>query len=97
MTFFISCGVIDPQEVPGIVATFPFRVNEISNVKVDVINSYDTNIKTLIDSELQPGLYQVTWNSTDMKNRNVVEGIYFFELFINGQFSKRQTIVMEVP
>lgn len=97
MTFFTSCGINDPQEVRGVTTTFQYSLNEISNVKVDVINSYDTHIRTLVDSELQAGVYQVTWMGTNNNNQKVVEGIYFFELFINGQFSKRQTIIIEVP
>jgi len=97
LILFASCGVNEPQEVPGVGTTFRFRVNEKSNVKVDVINSYDTHIKSLIESELQAGVYQVTWNSTNDNNQKVVEGIYFFELFINGNFVERKTIIMEVP
>lgn len=97
LPLFISCGVNESQEVPGVGTTFKFSLNEKSNVKVDVINSYDTHIKTIIESELQSGVYQVTWNSTDNNNQKVVEGIYFFELFINGNFVERKTIILEVP
>lgn len=94
---FYTCGINEPQELLDSQPTYTFSLTEESNVKVDVINSYNTHIKTLVESQLQTGVYSFSWNLTNSKGQKVVEGIYFFELFINGRLVERKTIIEVVP
>ena len=58
--------------------TINYRVEETSYVKLVVVNSYDTEITTLVDEEKPAGFYQASFDAS-----NLAEGIYFYkwELF----------------
>lgn len=96
MILFYACEINEPQELLYGQPTYTFSLIEESNVKVDVINSYNTHIKTLVESQLQPGIYSFSWNLTNGKGQKVVEGIYFFELFINGRLVEIKTIIQVI-
>jgi len=75
-----SSIVDDPTTIIG------FLVPESAYVKLTVQNSYDTQIATLVDEELQAGTYQVSFDAS-----NLAEGIYFYTLeltFESGSYSK---------
>ena len=57
-----------------------FRVPESGHVKLTVENSYDTLILTLVDTEMQEGVYSVSFDASDL-----AEGIYFYTLEIRGE------------
>lgn len=90
-----SCEVTDPDLMLSTSSTYRFNLDEPSSVKVDVINSYNTFIVTLVDSFYNnSGIYQVSWNFEDKNNNKVVEGTYYIELFINQKFVKRSTYIL---
>lgn len=94
MFLFSSCEVTSPEIVKGDLVVLSFSLTENSQVKADVINSYNTLIKNLIDRNLFAGVYRVEWDLTDNHNNKVVEGTYFFELYINNKLIKRQLIIL---
>ena len=49
-----------------------YKVEETSHVTIILLNSYDTEITTLVDSTQPAGNYQVSFDSS-----NLVAGIYF--------------------
>jgi hypothetical protein len=60
--------------------TINYRVEETSYVKLVVVNSYDTEIATLVDEEQPAGTYQVSFDAS-----NLAEGIYFYTLELTGE------------
>ncbi len=78
LTAFISgCNssiVDDPA------AVIRFSVPESSHVKLQVENSYDTIIATLVDEVKAAGVYQVQFDIN-----NLAEGIYFYTLKMTGE------------
>ena len=90
-----SCEVTNPNLVLSTHTDYRFNVSEPSNVKVNVINSYNTFIVTLVDSfYTKPGIYQVQWNYEDQNNNKIVEGTYYIELYINNKFVNRSTYIV---
>jgi hypothetical protein len=81
--FLIGCNssiVDDPA------TTIRFLVPELSHVKLTVENSYATVITTLVDEERQAGVYEESFD-----NSNLAEGIYFYTLELSneiGNYSK---------
>jgi len=74
---FIGCNssILDDPAI-----SIKYKVEETSFVKLVLINSYDTEIATLVD-ELQPaGVHQVSFDSS-----NLAEGIYFYTLELTGE------------
>ena len=57
-----------------------YKVEETSYVKLVVLNSYDTEITTLVDEEKIPGTYEVSFGINDL-----AEGIYFYTLELRGE------------
>ena len=57
-----------------------YIVGETSYVKLVLINSYDTEIATLVDEEQLAGVHQVSFDNT-----NLAEGIYFYTLELRGE------------
>ncbi|MFZ1517260.1 MAG: hypothetical protein WAU11_00705 [Ignavibacteriaceae bacterium] len=91
----VACEVTDPNLVLSTSSTYRFNVSEPSNVKVNVINSYNTFIVTLVDSFYNnTGIYEVHWNFEDQNKNKIVEGTYYIELYINQKFVKRSTYIV---
>ena len=90
-----SCEVTNPNLVLSTHTDYRFNVSEPSNVKVNVINSYNTFIVTLVDSfYTNPGIYDVQWNFEDQNKNKIVEGTYYIELYINNKFVNRSTYIV---
>lgn len=57
-----------------------YKVEETSHVKIVVLNSYDTEIATLVDATQPAGNHQVSFDIN-----NLAEGIYFYTLELRGE------------
>ena len=73
--FGCNSSIVDD---PSTIITY--KVEETSQVKLVVLNSYDTEITTLVDEEQPAATYQVSFNSS-----NLAEGIYFYTLELKGE------------
>ena len=56
--------------------TLNFAVAERSNVRVDVYDVKGTLVRTLVNEELDPGTYPVTWDATDANGHEMANGSY---------------------
>ena len=65
----------------------PFRIGGTKplDVRVNVYNLLGQNVAVLLDKELLPGNYEVTWDALDHSGNKVPAGIYFYEL-LAGEF-----------
>ena len=57
-----------------------FTLSELTNTSLKIYNATGRPVKTLLNSKLQQGNYNLTWNGTDNHNSQVAEGIYFYTL-----------------
>ncbi|MHB1688113.1 MAG: hypothetical protein ACYCVH_12175 [Ignavibacteriaceae bacterium] len=53
------------------------------------MNAYNTIVKNIVDKNRAAGRYTDSWNLTDENNQKVVEGIYYFELYIDGVLTQK--------
>ena len=77
--FFILFGcnssILDDPAV-----SINFMVPETSHVTLTLENSYDTQIAILMDESKSAGVYQVSFDASDL-----AEGIYFYTLELKGE------------
>lgn len=68
-----SSNLVDP------ITTITYSVSEEAHVKLEVENSYNTIIKTLVDEEQNAGIYSVQFSAS-----NLAEGVYFYTIEAKG-------------
>ena len=71
-----------------------FELNEPQNVSLKIYDATGRLIKTLADSRMPEGEYQIDWNIRDDKGSTISSGIYILR-FSAGSYSdtKRLTII----
>ena len=77
--FNLSCSssiLDDPSTTIG------FSISERSHVKLTVENSYGTIISTLVDREMDAGVYSVMFDAADL-----AEGVYYYTIEVRGLIS----------
>jgi methionine-rich copper-binding protein CopC len=71
-----------------------FSVPSNSAVRLEIFDILGRQVSTLVDKELRPGDYSVTWNGTDNSNNPVASGIYFYRLTTNyGVRQQKMTLL----
>ena len=64
-----------------------FQLNNTSplQVKLLIYNLLGKNIKTLVNNELSAGSYQIKWDGLNSNGKQVISGIYYYELQVGNQ------------
>lgn len=57
-----------------------FNVPKSEKVKIAVYNSIGKLVKVLVDDNLAPGTYKVTWNGEDNRGQKVSSGVYLYRM-----------------
>jgi flagellar hook assembly protein FlgD len=57
-----------------------FSVPKSERVKIAVYNSIGKLVKVLVDENLAPGSYKVTWNGEDNRGQKVSSGVYLYRM-----------------
>ena len=75
--YIVGCNssILDDPSI-----SIKYKVEEPSFVKLVLINSYDTEIATLVDGQQPAGNYEVNFRINDL-----AEGIYFYTLELRGE------------
>jgi hypothetical protein len=69
-----------PNPITNGFTRISFLVSVPTNTSLKIYNASGRIIKTLVDSYLERGVYNLTWNGTDENNHAVAKGIYFYTL-----------------
>jgi Secretion system C-terminal sorting domain len=67
-----------------------FNLPEQSPVKINVFNIAGEKIKTLVNSEMQPGLHKIRWNADE-----VPSGVYFYAIETKNSVETRKLILLK--
>ncbi|MCD4697329.1 MAG: T9SS type A sorting domain-containing protein [Bacteroidales bacterium] len=57
-----------------------FTLNKTTWVTLNIYNVNGQFVKKLLDTELQPGDYKVTWDATDFSGNALENGFYFYNI-----------------
>lgn len=57
-----------------------FGVPNTSFVNLSIFNTKGQKVKTLVNQNLEPSKYRVSWNGSDEKGNTVSSGVYFYKL-----------------
>ncbi|MCP4712661.1 MAG: Omp28-related outer membrane protein [Planctomycetes bacterium] len=73
--------------------TIGFSIANGGLVSLKVFNTAGRLVKTLIDGELAPDSYQVTWDGTDNHNVSVASGVYLYQ-FQSAELNETKRMVL---
>jgi hypothetical protein len=68
----------------------PYTLSSISKVNITVYNILGQRIKTLVNTQQQPGTYQVKFNAD-----NLSSGIYFIRMIAEGRVMTRKMLLIK--
>ncbi len=54
-------------------------------VNIDIYNLKGQKVKTLVNEEMERGIWKKVWDGKDDNDRTVSSGVYFYKLAVNGQ------------
>ena len=57
-----------------------YALPEAQRVRLTIYDMLGRKVRTLVDEDQPPGLYQITWDGRDESGREVASGIYFYRL-----------------
>jgi hypothetical protein len=79
-----------PNPVINGLARISFSLAEPTRVSLKIYDASGRIVKTLANSQLTRGIYNLTWDGKDENSRSVAEGIYFYTLETSKQnFTKK--------
>jgi len=72
-----------------------YSVAKVTNVNIEVFNSLGQKVKTLVNGKQSVGNYSVDWNGTDVNNKKVASGIYFYKINAGQFIETRKMLLMK--
>ena len=70
-----------------------YTLKEAGRVSIDVYNVSGQIVKQLVNEELLPGKYSVTWDATNNNGGKVKSGFYFYKINF-GDFTKTEKMLL---
>ena len=65
--------------------TISFSISEDGKIDLSIYNIKGQRVKTLTDTHYEKGNHSVIWDGEDDSGNNVVSGIYFYKLKVDGK------------
>jgi len=72
---------------------FRYQLANPCKTSLKVYNTLGQVVKTVVDRDQQPGIYNINWDGRDMAGRNVAAGVYFYRLTA-GEFEGIKKMVV---
>jgi predicted CXXCH cytochrome family protein len=72
-----------------------FSVPVHSPVRMEVFDMSGQRIATLLDQEMAPGTYRVTWNGTGAAGRTVASGVYLYRIQAGSFVATRKMVFVK--
>ncbi|MFQ6603958.1 MAG: lamin tail domain-containing protein [Fidelibacterota bacterium] len=77
------------------ITTIEYDVPEITRVQIVIYNVMGQRIRTLVNSEIQPGYHRVLWNGTNDFGMPVASGMYFYQIKADNFNQVKKLILMK--
>jgi len=85
-----SLSAPKPNPITNGLAKISFSISEPTKASLKIYDASGRMVRTLVNSKLDRGIYNLTWNGTDDNNNAVAEGIYFYTLTTdNNNYTKK--------
>jgi hypothetical protein len=94
-TYITTLNALNPNPVTNGRAHISFTLAEPSPVSLKIYDVSGQLIRTLVNTHLQQGIYDYSWNCRDDYGRNVAEGVYFYTLETPRQKFIKKLIFMQ--
>ena len=91
--FYLTSNYPNPFN-PATSISFGIGGDTPVSVRLDIYNLLGDKIKTVIDKELPPGSYEVTWDGMDKYGNPVASGVYFYRLKAGGNLLSRKMLLL---
>jgi hypothetical protein len=92
----MSDNIITSYPTPfNSVCTITFKIRKRTTARLAVYNSLGEEIKILLENELAPDKYKITWDATDKYGKSLPSGIYLFALQTNQMLYATKTIYLK--
>lgn len=91
--FLYSCSQ-SPTEPERVEITFNFSLREAQYVTLIIYDQFDMHVKTLVNEQLSPNNYIISWDGRNENCQNVASGLYYYTLKIGGyEITKRMILI----
>lgn len=74
---------------------FSYDLPQKEIVKIVIYNILGKKVKSLVNTEQEPGVYQIIWNGTDAQNRLVASGVYFYQLKTKTNIYTKKMLILQ--
>jgi hypothetical protein len=71
-----------------------FMVHKPIPTTLKIYNVLGQLVRTLVDREMMPGEYQISWDGKDNSGKEVVSGIYFYQLKVKELTTTRKMVLL---
>ncbi len=75
--------------------TIFYSLPAASKVKLEVYNLKGQLVKTLVDEDIEAGIYNVNWNGKDSSGKPVASGVYFYRLSTPKYKQSKRMLLMK--
>lgn len=75
--------------------TINYKVNKLSEVKIQIYDSLGNIIKEIIDETKYPGSYSVDWDGKDEIGNLMPSGTYFYKVQVGDFFQSKKMILLK--
>ena len=72
-----------------------FDIAENSHVRVSVFNLVGQKVASLVNGQMNSGIYHITWNGLSDKGETLPSGMYFYELKTDNYQSVKKLILVK--
>jgi flagellar hook assembly protein FlgD len=69
-----------PNPVVNGIAHISYSIAEPSKIALKIYDASGRVVKTLVNGQVERGIYNLIWDGRDDNHRSVAEGIYFYTL-----------------
>ena len=102
-----AVAVGDPSVTPGVAmlraaipnpvtktASIGFELTERADIALEIFSADGRLVKTIDQGARSVGAHTATWDGTDLLNRRVAAGVYYYRLNVNGRLDAARSLVV---